>query len=537
MGDEKLLSGNEAIALGSYQAGVRVGTGYPGTPSTEILEALTKYRGVYTEWSINEKVALEIAVGSSLAGARTLVTMKHVGLNVASDPLFTASYVGLRGGLVIACADDPGMHSSQNEQDNRHYAYAAKVPLLEPSDSQEAKDFTRFAFDLSERYDTPVIVRSTTRISHSRCVVKNTDTEIREATETPDIGFIKNPKKYVMIPAYARYRHIEVEKRMEKLKKDVNTFDINRMEIASRQIGFITSGISYCYLKEVFPEASVLKLGITNPLPELLIRKFFNEVDRVIVLEELDPYLEIRIRAMGYDVEGKKYFPITGELDPDTVRKGIEKAGYLKEKKLTFLSSEINNNLPPRPPALCNGCPHRYIFKTLQKTGAIITGDIGCYTLGALPPYNAMDTCIEMGGSIGVAQGIEIAEGFDPKRPIVAVIGDSTFAHSGITGLVNSAYNGRKVLIIVLDNGTTAMTGMQPNPLSGMRINGEETVTLDYEYLAKSVSIDDDCFRIVDAYKEDEISKAIEEFTKKDKLCLLVIKGLCVILRRKMKKK
>lgn len=537
MGDEKLLSGNEAVALGSYQAGVRVGTGYPGTPSTEILEALTKYQGVYTEWSINEKVALEVAVGASLAGARSLVTMKHVGLNVGSDPLFTASYVGVKGGLVIACADDPGMHSSQNEQDNRHYAYAAKVPLLEVSDSQEAKDYTRFAFDLSERYDTPVIVRVTTRISHSRCVVRDTDPGVRKIKGTPDIGFIKNPKKYVMIPAYARFRHVEVEKRMEKLKQDVNGFDINRIEINDRHIGFITSGISYCYLKEVFPEASVLKLGITNPLPELVIKKFFDEVERVIVLEELDPYLEVRIRAMGYDVEGKKYFPITGELDPDTVRKGIEKAGYLSKKKFIPLSSKINNDLPPRPPALCTGCPHRYLFKALQKTGAIITGDIGCYTLGALPPYSAMDTCIEMGGSIGVAQGIEIAEGFNPGRPIVAVIGDSTFAHSGITGLINSAYNGRKILIIVLDNGTTAMTGMQPNPFSGMRINGEEAVTLDYELLAKSVSIEDDCFKIVDAYREEEISQAIEEFTKKDSLCLLVVKGSCVILRRKMKNK
>ncbi len=383
-----LLSGNEAIALGAYEAGVMVGTGYPGTPSTEILENLTKYPGVYTEWSVNEKVALEVAIGSAISGARSLVTMKHVGLNVASDPLFTASYIGVKAGLVIACADDPNMHSSQNEQDNRNYASAAKVLMLEPSDSQEAKDFTRLGFELSERYDTPVILRSTTRISHSKGIVYPSPDPDRSQRVS---GFKRNIKKYVMIPSYARLRHVEVEQRMLRIEKAVNDLDINRVEMGDNELGIITSGISYQYVKEVFPEASILKLGTVYPLPEVIIRDFCKSLKEIYVIEELDPFLELRIRAMGIPVRGKEYFPMTGELNPDLVQKPLLGIGHTSAKPLGE-GIDTGLELPPRPPSLCAGCPHRTVFKTLQKLGLTVTGDIGCYTLGALPPFTSTYT-------------------------------------------------------------------------------------------------------------------------------------------------
>jgi len=530
--EKLLLSGNEAIALGAYESGVMVGTGYPGTPSTEILESLTYYPGVYTEWSVNEKVALEVAVGSSISGARSIVTMKHVGLNVASDPLFTASYIGVKAGLVIVCADDPNMHSSQNEQDNRNYAFSAKVPMLEPSDSQEAKDFTSRAFQISEIYDTPVILRTTTRISHSKSIVIPLANKFREIRAK---GFERNIEKYVMIPSFARLRHIEVEKRMCRLKEDVNRFDINRLEFQDERLGFITSGICYNYVKDVFPWASFLKLGVVYPLPRMLVGEFCSRVKKVFVVEELDHFIEMRVRAMGFDVEGKKFFPITGELNPDVIREPLQKLGYRSGKKSrTFLSSGYK--LPPRPPGLCPGCPHRKVFEILGKKGLTVTGDIGCYTLGALPPYSSMDTCLEMGGSIGIAQGIEIADGPVSGKGTVAVLGDSTFAHSGLTGLLNAAYNKRHSLIIVLDNGTTAMTGMQPNPLSGERINGEKTVALDYVKLAEAVGMETRNVKIVDAYNPEEIEEAVTFLLNSGKLSLLVVKGLCVILRRKKKK-
>jgi indolepyruvate ferredoxin oxidoreductase alpha subunit len=554
-----LLSGNEAVALGAYEAGVKVGAGYPGTPSTEILEALTAYPEVYTEWSVNEKVALELGIGAAISGARTLVTMKHVGLNVASDPLFTASYIGVKGGLVIVCADDPDMHSSQNEQDNRHYAYAAKVPMLDPSDSQEAKDFTKRAFELSEAYDTPVILRTTTRISHSKGIVTPSPNPERDR---PVEGFRRNIEKYVMIPSYARARHVEVEKRMRRLERDVNGMDLNRIEAGDPDLGFVTSGVCYTYVKEAFPRASVLKLGVVHPLPEEIVRDFCGRVKRVFVVEELDPFFELRIRAMGFPVEGKAHFPITGELNPDLIAQPLEALGFRSgTTSVTGLSSGMK--LPPRPPTLCPGCPHRTVFNILKKLELTVTGDIGCYTLGALPPFTSIDTCIEMGGSIGIAQGIEIAQsaflrtsaqetelpetsvseiayasgdlGQDGKKPAVAVLGDSTFAHSGLTGLLNAAYNKRKSLIIVLDNGTTAMTGLQPNPLSGTRINGEETVALDYVKLADACGLSPENVRIVDAYKPDALEEAIVALLKTGKLSLLVAKGLCMILKRKRK--
>ena len=545
--DKLLLSGNEAIALGAFEAGVKVGTGYPGTPSTEILENLTTYPGVYTEWSVNEKVALEVGIGAAISGARTLVTMKHVGLNVAADPLFTASYTGVKAGLVIACADDPAMHSSQNEQDNRNYAYAAKIPMVEPSDSQEARDFIHFAFDLSETYDTPVILRSTTRISHSKSIVlpgpvlgspvlgSTGVPSPREDRKVPTAGFERNIRKYVMIPAYARLRHVEVEKRMRRLEDDVNGFEINRTEMNSTKLGFITSGICYTYVKEGYPEASVLKLGMVYPLPEKLIREFCSRVEKVFVVEELDPFFEMRIRAMGIPVEGKRFFPAVGELNPDRIMKPLSDAGNTPGKTAgEALKTELQ--LPPRPPALCPGCPHRTVFTTLNRLQLTVTGDIGCYTLGALPPFASMDTCIDMGASIGVAQGIEIAEGQSYKNNTVAVIGDSTFAHSGITGLLNAAYNKRHSLIIVLDNGTTAMTGMQPNPLSGERIDGQATIALDYAKLGEAVGIMPDHVRTVDAYKPKEVEGAIRELLETRSLCLLIIKGLCIILKKRKKR-
>ena len=527
-----LLSGNEAIALGAFEAGVRVGTGYPGTPSTEILENLTTYPGVYTEWSVNEKVALEVAIGAAITGARSIVTMKHVGLNVAADPLFTASYIGVKAGLVIVCADDPNMHSSQNEQDNRNYAYAAKVPMLEPSDSQEAKDFTALAFDLSERYDTPVILRSTTRISHSKTVVTPSPSPRRG--EGPR-RFERNIEKYVMIPAYARSRHVKVEERMRRLEDEVNGFEINRVQMGDTRLGIITSGICYTYLKEVFPEASILKLGMVHPLPERVIVDFCSKVERVLVIEELDPFIELRVRAMGMKVEGKRYFPRTGELSPDLVRRPLESLGLVKQGAAgTALQSEMQ--LPPRPPSLCPGCPHRTVFKALKRLGLTVTGDIGCYTLGALPPYTSMDTCVDMGASITLAQGIEIAEGNDRDAHTVAVLGDSTFTHMGLPGLLNAAYNKRTSLVIVLDNGTTAMTGMQPNPLSGQRINGEDAVVMDYKKLGEAFGLKSDNIEIVDAYKPEEIESSISRLVERDELSLLVVQGLCVILRRKREK-
>jgi indolepyruvate ferredoxin oxidoreductase alpha subunit len=530
--DKKLLSGNEAIALGAFEAGVRVGTGYPGTPSTEILENLTNYPGVYTEWSVNEKVALEVAIGASISGVRSLVTMKHVGLNVAADPLFTASYIGVKGGLVIACADDPNMHSSQNEQDNRNYAFAAKVPMLEPSDSQEAKDFTAIAFDLSERYDTPVILRSTTRISHSKSVVVPAEKPKRNDGA---VRFERNIEKYVMIPSYARARHVEVEKRMRRIEEDADDLEINRVEMGDPNIGIITSGITYSYVKEAYPGASILKLGMVYPLPRRTIEAFCDRVKKVFVVEELDPFIELRVRALGREVEGKRYFSPTGELNPDRIRGPLRDMGYHPGETADSLHNDLE--LPPRPPSLCPGCPHRTVFKALHKLGLTVTGDIGCYTLGALPPFTSMDTCVDMGASITLAQGIEIAEGTTDGKRAVSVLGDSTFSHMGLPGLLNAAYNKRNALIIVLDNGTTAMTGMQPNPLSGERINGEETVILDYRKLGEAVGMKDENIVIADAYKPDEIEEAIERLVKTDGLSLLVVKGLCVILRRRRERR
>jgi len=512
---KKLLSGNEAIARGAYESGVSVCAGYPGTPSTEILETIAnEYPDIYAEWAPNEKVAFEVCIGASLAGGRALVTMKHVGLNVASDPLFTLAYTGVKGGFVVISADDPGMHSSQNEQDNRNYAPFAKVPLLEPSDSQEAKDFVKSAFYISEQFDVPVIVRTTTRISHSESLVELGEVD---NVEEPS-GFVRDVRKYVMIPAYARQRHVVVEERLKKLQAFSEETDLQKVEFGDDEIGIITSGISYQYTKEILPNASILKLGMTYPLPEGLIRDFASKVKELYVVEELDPYLEEHIKAMGIKVKGLNRR--LGELSPDIL------AEFFLNKKFDNILPEMQ--IPSRPPAMCPGCPHRGVFHILKKKKLTVTGDIGCYTLSVIPPLEIMDTCICMGASIGSAMGIEKAT----KRSdnVVAVIGDSTFVHSGITGLVDMVYNKSKGTVIILDNETTAMTGRQDHPATGRTLMGEETTRLNLFELAKTLGVE--YVRYVDPYDLNELDSVIEEAINLDKLAVIITNRPCVLIRR-----
>ncbi|HCA48204.1 MAG TPA: indolepyruvate ferredoxin oxidoreductase subunit alpha, partial [Armatimonadetes bacterium] len=466
-----LLSGNEAIARGAWEAGVRLGSGYPGTPSSEILPALVALGDVYCEWSVNEKVALEVAAGASVAGARCIVTMKHVGLNVAADPLFTMAYTGVEGGLVIISADDPSMHSSQNEQDNRNYARAAKVPMLEPSDSREAREMTMRAFELSEEFDTPVILRPLTRVCHSDGLV-----EVGERQEVGLRGDLaKQPEKYVMVPAYARKRRVEMAERIARLvalaEEDGG---LNREEMGDRSLGIIASGVAYQYAKEAFPEASFLKLGMVWPLPPERIRRFAAQVDRLFVVEELDPFLTEQVLAMGVAVEPVDESSRIGELTPERVREMVT-----GEKQPP---AQAEAGLPPRPPTLCAGCPHRSVFLALRRLKAFVTGDIGCYTLGTLAPLEALHTCLCMGAGINEAHGIQKVRGHE--APVVAVIGDSTFTHSGITGLVNVAYNAGVSTVLILDNRTTAMTGGQVHPGTGVTLSGLPGRELDFEKLA-----------------------------------------------------
>ena len=471
------MSGNEALALGAVEAGVQVASGYPGTPSTEILENLSDYKSVYCEWAPNEKVALEVAIGASFAGVRALSTMKHVGLNVAADPLFTASYTGVRGGLVVIVADDPSMYSSQNEQDSRNYAYAAKLPMLEPADPAEAKEFLKLAYRLSEQFDTPVLLRSCTRVAHVKGVVA------KGATETSGVtpGLEKNPAKLVMLPAHARGRRVAVGERQQKIAEFAETFAENRVEMGDRAMGFIAAGTSYLYAKEAFPHASFLKLGMVNPLPEKLIRDFASQVDTLYIVEDLDPFIELRVKAMGIACIGKEKVPAIGELSPAVVRKAITgEAGAA-----VFGPVE----LPPRPPNMCPGCPHRGLFYNLNRLKVFVSGDIGCYTLGALPPLTAMDTCVCMGASVGMAHGMAKALGAEGLGKAVAVIGDSTFIHSGLTSLINTVYNQSYSTVIILDNRITAMTGQQPNPASGSTIMGEPANAIDFPELCRAIGV------------------------------------------------
>lgn len=518
-----LLSGNEAIARGAYEYGVTVATAYPGTPSTEILENIAKYKDhIYCEWSTNEKVAMEVAIGAAFGGARALVAMKHVGLNVAADPFMTLSYTGVNGGLVIVTADDPSMHSSQNEQDSRQYAKFAKVPMLEPSDSQEAKDFVGKALEISEEFDTPVLLRSTTRISHSKTVV---ELGVRGEFPQPE-KFERKPDKFVMIPAHARKRHVGVEERIRKLKEFAEKTELNTIEFVDNKIGIITAGISYQYVKEVFPRASILKLGLSYPLPESKIKEFVKKVETVYVVEELDPFLEEQIRAMGIEVIGKDRLPLLYELDQ----------GILREKLLNQNPPEPidmeNTQLPARPPALCPGCPHRGVFYVLKKLGLVVTGDIGCYTLGVVPPLSAMDTTVCMGASVGIAFGLELALKDKIKGKVVGVIGDSTFIHSGITGLIDIVYNKGVSTIIILDNRTTGMTGHQDNPGTGRTLMGEETHQLDLTRLCKSIGVKDENVRVINPYDLQETMQAIQEEVVKHEPSVIITNQPCVLIEK-----
>lgn len=470
-----LMTGNEAIARGVYEYGVSVAAAYPGTPSTEILENIAKYPEVYSQWSPNEKVAMEVGIGAAIAGARAIVAMKMVGVNVAADPLFTVAYTGTRAGLVLVSADDPGMHSSQNEQDNRLYAAFAKIPLLEPSNSQEAKDMVGLAMDISEAFDTPVMLRITTRIAHSQSLV-----ELNDPQERLVKTFERNQRKYVMLPAYGRARRLVVEDRMHKLADYTETVSVNKMELHDPTIGIITAGISYQYVKEALPTASILKLGLTNPLPSGLIKEFAANVDKLYVVEELEPYMEKEVRLLGLNVIGKELFPPYGEL---SVRMVSEK---ISGQPGITVSPAFDS--PIRPPVMCPGCPHRGIFYTLKQLKLVVSGDIGCYTLGAMAPLEAMDTTICMGASISAGLGMIKAHP-EMAENMVAVIGDSTFLHSGVTGLMDVVYNSANLTTIILDNSITAMTGHQENPSTGKTLMGQPAPKVDFVALCKALGI------------------------------------------------
>ena len=474
---KKLMLGNEATARGLYEAGCKVVSSYPGTPSTEITEYAAKYDEVYCEWAPNEKVALEVAFGASLAGARAACCMKHVGLNVAADPLFTMSYTGINGGLVICVADDPGMHSSQNEQDSRHYAEAAKLPMLEPSDSREAKEFAKIAFELSEQFDTPVILRICTRIAHSQCAVELCDRQDAGLKE-----YVKNPQKYIMAPANAIKRHPIVEARQAAIAEYAETTPLNRAELAEdRSVGIITSGTCYDYVKEVFGDSiSVLKLGLVNPLPKQMILDFAAKVDRLVVIEELDPYIENYCKSIGLNPDGKNIFPICGEFSQGLI------ASVMGKEMNSYVKADA---VPVRPPVMCAGCPHRGLFYVLAKKKLTVLADIGCYTLGSAAPLNAIDSVICMGASVSGIHGFNKALGEASENKTVAVIGDSTFMHSGMTGLANVAYNGTNSTVIIVDNSITGMTGHQQNPTTGYNIKGDPATKIDLEALCHALGI------------------------------------------------
>ena len=535
---KQLLSGNEAIALGAYHAGVAVATAYPGTPSTEILESIARMEGVYAEWAINEKVALEVGMGASYAGVRTLVSMKHVGLNVAADPFFAASTTGVVGGLVIVSCDDPGEHSSQGEQDNRHFAKVAKVPMIEPTDSQEAYDLMGLAFDISEKFDTPVLFRSTTRISHCKAVV---DVNKERKATTTKASFKRSPEKFVMVPSYARIRRVAMEERIAKLREYVEQFPFNEMIIADRKLGVISNGVAYQYAREVFKDASHLKLTTLYPLPVNLIKKFTKEVERIIVVEELDPYIEEEVQRLGIAVEGKKFIPIIGELNPEIVESGAVKAGILKSTASTAAKAEPPK-LPARRPQLCAGCPHVATEYALRKLGVrtkgtgvelskndiIVTSDIGCYTLGVYPPLAALDTCACMGASIGQALGLEKA---GVANKVVAVIGDSTFMHSGITGLIDVVYNQGTTTVIILDNNTTAMTGHQGHPGTGISARGEKTTAVDIEALVRGIGIKD--VNVINAFDLNAIEATIKRCVANNAPSVIIVRGACPLATKK----
>ncbi len=518
-----LLSGNEAIARGALSAGVSLATGYPGTPSTEILENLSRMGGTRTIWSPNEKIAVELASGVSFAGHRTLAAMKHVGVNVAADPIFTLAYTGVRGGLVIITADDPELHSSQNEQDNRRYASFARIPMLEPVNSQEALQYTREAFDLSERFDIPFFVRTTTRISHGKSLV-----EINEENNTvssAEPGLVKDPSKYVMVPANARIKHRELEERIEKIARYAEDCPFNTVEMNDTGLGIITSGISYNYVKEAVPDASVLKLGLVFPLPTDLIRDFTSRCQRIVVVEELEPYLEEWVRYLGIECEGKSLIPRFGEIDTGTVRSAL-----LPGTDPSRAVEAVPEDVPVRPPVMCVGCPHRGMFNVLNRKKAFVAGDIGCYTLAVSPPLSAIHTTVCMGAGVSQAAGIEAVLPEEHGK-VVAVIGDSTFLHSGMGGVLNMAYNEIPATVIILDNYTTAMTGRQDHPGSGFDADGNRTRQVDWETLLKGLGVEH--VRLVDAYDLEEIRNVLEEEIHRDSPSVIVVQGACMLLRNR----
>jgi len=535
----ELLYGNEAIAWGAFHAGCQVACGYPGTPSTEIIETMARFPDIHVEWSTNEKVALEVAIGASIGGKRAMACMKHVGVNVASDPLMTVSYMGVRGGLVIVTADDPGMHSSQNEQDNRWYGKFAKIPVLEPSDSEEAYLFAQEAFAISEEFDTPCMLRSTTRISHARSLVTLREPpahfESAGGQGSTDVRSLKpyekDVVKYVMLPGNARKRKPLVLERVLKLAEFAETSHLNKVEWGDLETGFITGGISYQYVKEAFPEASVLKLGLSYPLPEKMVKEFASKVKRLYVVEELDDFWETEIRAMGISCRGKDVLPRVGELGVDVIRRAITGIETDPGPSPANLDPDIAS-LPARPPVLCPGCPHRAVYHVLKKLNLIVTGDIGCYTLGALPPLSSLDTTTCMGASLGHAQGMKLALSEENARKVLAVIGDSTFMHSGVTPLINMTYNRVDAPVVVLDNGTTAMTGHQGHPAAGWNARKEAAPRVSIEDMARASGRKN--VRVVDAFDLNAVEKAVREALA-DPSSVVIARGFCVLLKKDKK--
>ncbi len=515
---KQLMLGNQAVARGLYEAGCRVASSYPGTPSTEITEQVSLYEEVYAEWAPNEKVAMEVALGASIGGARSFCAMKHVGLNVAADPLFTAAYTGVNAGMVICVADDQGMHSSQNEQDSRHYAVSAKVPMVEPADSQECIDFVKAAYEISEQFDTPVILRTCTRVAHSQSIV-----ETGERTELPLRLYTKDPEKYVMMPANAVGRHVFVEERMQKLAEFAETSGLNRVEMGDPKIGIVTAGICYQYVKEAFPQASVLKLGMVHPMPVRMIQEFAKQVEMLYVVEELDPVIETHCRVNGIRVDGgKNLFGLLGELSQRKVAQALG-----KECPEPVLFGE---QVPVRPPVLCPGCPHRGLFYVLSKLKVMVSGDIGCYTLGALPPLGALDTTICMGASISGLHGFNQARGGDSAQKSVAVIGDSTFIHSGITGLIDITYNRGHSTVLVLDNSITGMTGHQQNPTTGLTLKNQPTPQVSIEKICGAAGVKR--VRVVDPNELAALEAILKEELTAEEPSVIITRRPCALLKQ-----
>lgn len=514
---KQLMLGNQALARGLYEAGCSVVSSYPGTPSTEVTEEAARYDEIYCEWAPNEKVAMETAFGASLAGKRSFCGMKHVGLNVAADPLFTCSYTGVNAGLVICVADDPGMHSSQNEQDSRHYAIAAKIPMLEPADSAEACEFTKKAYELSEEFDTPVIIKMCTRVAHSQSIV-----ETGERVVPPERPYEKNIAKYVMMPGNAIRRHPFVEERTRKLTDYAENCAFNRVEMGDTRLGIITSSTSYQYAKEVFgDQASILKLGMINPLPEKLILDFAARVEKLVIIEELDPIIENHCRQLGLTLTGKDVLPLEGEFSQNLIAEklGVEVSVYKK----------LDETLPGRPPVMCAGCPHRGLFYTLSKNKCTVLGDIGCYTLGAVAPLSAMEMTLCMGASVSAIHGFNKALGEESEGRTVAVIGDSTFMHSGMTGLANIAYNQSNSTVIILDNSITGMTGHQQNPTTGYNIKGDPAGKIDLESLCRAMGFER--VTVVDPYDLAECDRVIKEELAVKEPSVIISRRPCVLLK------